>query len=278
MDLRENMTSGVVLWLALSMAPAWAGLPDLLPLTAQYRTTVNGIPAGTPATVNLRSLGGTRHETSFRIQNRFMTHQEWSRFDWQNCSITAREYAHEFHGLGIDRQSALTFDWERRIAIEARGEKSKELPLTDDIVDGLNMAMLARCRLRDGARSLNFPVLYRGERKNMQFEVIGEEKINTRLGIFDAWIVERRYPQRGKRTRVWVAPALDWFMVRFEHVENPVVRGSLLLTAFTLNGNALPVVPEPTEKAKEKPKRTAKKLSPTPITTAPITTAGNRTP
>lgn len=219
-----------------------ASLPDLAPVSARYRITVNGIPAGTPAHVEIRPQGGARFEASFRVENRFMRHYELSHFDWHACQVTAHDYQHEFHGLGIDRQSAIRFDWQRKVATESRGGKRSELPIEPGVFDGLNMAMLARCMLRDGARRLDLTVLYRGERKDVHFVVTGQEKVETALGTFDAWVVERRYPQKSRRTRVWVAPALDWFMVRFEHVENAVARGSLLLTDMTLDGQVLPRV------------------------------------
>lgn len=220
---------------------ACAALPDLVPLVASYRTTVNGVPAGTPATVEIRAIGGTRYEASFHVRNRFFRHEEVSRFDWQACKLTAREYRHEFAGLGIERDSALVFDWQRMLAIETRGEKLREIKLTPDIADGLNMAMAARCRLREGARALDFPIIYRGERKEMHFAVTGREAVETGIGSFDTLVIERRYPNsRFKKTRVWVAPALDWFMVRFEHVENPAARGSMLLTGFTLDAKPQP--------------------------------------
>jgi len=97
------------------------------------------------------------------------------------------------------------------------------------------MAMLARCRLRDGLQNFTLPVVYRGERKDLTFKVVGKERVTTPAGSWDAVIVSRDYPQGGRRTRVWVAPELDWFMVRFEHVENPVARGSMVLTEFSNN-------------------------------------------
>lgn len=217
-----------------------ASLPDLAPVSARYRITVNGIPAGTPAYVEIRHQRDARYEASFRVENRFMRHHELSHFDWQSCQVKAHDYQHEFSGLGIERQSAISFDWERRVATESRGGQRTELPIEPGVFDGLNMAMLARCMLRDGARRLDLTVLYRGERKDVHFVVTGQEKVETVLGTFDAWVVERRYPQRSRRTRVWVAPALDWFMVRFEHVENAMARGSLLLTDLTLDGRTLP--------------------------------------
>lgn len=222
----------------LPVVAAAGALPDLAPVTARYKVTVNGIPAGTAATVSVHSLGGTRHEASFHVRNRFFNHHEVSRFDWQACRVTAREYAHDFSGLGIERHSALTFDQARSMAVETRGDKRQEIPLAAEVTDSLNMAMLARCRLRDGLQTFMLPVVYRGERKDLTFKVVGKERVTTPAGSWDTVVVARDYPQGGRRTRVWVAPELDWFMVRFEHVENPVARGSMVLTEFI---NKVPV-------------------------------------
>lgn len=229
-------TLALVLPLVLP-APAHAGLPELVPFKARYKITVNGVPAGTAATVELKQLADARREVTFEVQNRFFRHLETSRFDWHACSVTAREYRHDFHGLGIDRQSSIDFDWDRHVAIETRGGKRQELTLPAEMYDGLNMAMIARCRLRDGMRELSFPVIYRGEKRDMLFRVTGQEKIETPVGTFDTWVVERTYEQRFKKTRVWVAPQLDWFMIRFEHVENPAARGGLTLIEFSRTGD-----------------------------------------
>lgn len=215
---------------------AAAALPALSPVVARYKVIVNGIPAGATATVEIKPATNERVEASFDVQNRFFRHHEVSRFDWHNCRVTPHEYLHEFSGLGLDRGSAITFDQARNIAIETRGGKRQEIPLTANITDGLNMAMLARCRLREGNKNFVLPVIYRGERKELQFAVLGLERLETPAGTFDSVLVERHYPNGGRRTRVWVAPTLDWFMIRFEHVENAVARGSMVLTDFTIDG------------------------------------------
>lgn len=232
--------------LAMLPALAAAALPDLSPLKASYRITVNGVPAGTAATVEVRPVAENRHEVAFRVQNRFFRHDEVSRFEWHACRVKPLEYRHEFTGMGIERDTALLFDWQRHIAIETRGTKLREIPLADDIADGLNMAMAARCRLREGGTRLDFPIIYRGERKELHFAVTGREVIETAVGQFDTLVIERLYESgRFRRTRIWVAPELDWFMVRFEHVENPAARGSLLLTEFVRDGKPLALPPPP---------------------------------
>lgn len=224
---RATIVAAGCLW-----AVAGAALPELDPVEAHYRITVNGIPAGTATTVAIEALGGNRHRARFEAQNRFFRHSEVSQFDWNGCSLVPREYHHDFSGLGIERHSFVEFDWNRKVAIESRGEKRQEIPLVSNAIDALGMAQIARCELRAGYKVFDFPVIYRGERRDIHFEVAGHERVETPVGTFDTVIVERRYPQRFKRTRVWVAPALDWFMVRFEHVENPAARGSLLLTEY----------------------------------------------
>lgn len=227
--------------IALLPAIVRAELPSLSAVTARYKVIVNGIPAGTAATISVQPLGRAgQYEATFNVRNRFFNHREISRFDWQSCQVTAREYRHDFSGLGIERHSALQFDQSRGIAIETRGDRRTELPLAPDVTDALNMGMLSRCRLRDGLKAFSLPVIYRGERKDYSFTVAGKETVETPAGTWEAVVVSRDYPQGGRRTRVWVAPDLDWFMVRFEHVENPVARGSMVLTGFEEDATAKP--------------------------------------
>ncbi|MFZ5755772.1 MAG: DUF3108 domain-containing protein [Pseudomonadota bacterium] len=245
----------LTLLLAAILASSFARpeLPELSPVTAHYKVTVNGIPAGTAAAIEVRNVTGNRQEVAFNVQNRFFRHHEVSRFDWHGCRLTPLDYLHEFSGLGIDRGSAITFDHARSMAVETRGKRRQEIPLTAATSDSLNMSMLARCRMRDGERSFTLPVIYRGERKDMQFSQTGTERLETPAGIFDSVIMERIYPNGGKRTRIWIAPSLDWFMVRFEHVESPVARGSMMLTGISVNGKQLPAPTISTRPGKRNP-------------------------
>lgn len=247
---------------ALLPALAFAELPALTALTAHYKVTVNGIPAGTAATISVQPLAHPgQYEATFNVRNRFFNHREISRFDWQDCHVTAHEYMHDFTGLGIEKHSALLFDKARGVVIETRGEKQIELPLSADVTDALNMGLLSRCRLREGLQKFSLPVIYRGERKDYSFTVTGKEVVTTPAGTWESVVVSRDYPQGGRRTRIWVAPALDWFMVRFEHVENPVARGSMVLTHFETSASASPGsnpathTPAATPTAKKKPHR-----------------------
>lgn len=208
-----------------------AGLPALTPLTASYLVRVNGLQTNIRAEVELKQTPEGDHTLSFTTHSRFFNHHEISRFSWTDCRARPRHYEMAFTGLGIDRHSTVTFDWQAKRATELAMEEPVQIPLDNNRMDALSMAMTARCWLRDGRQELELPVVYRGGKRDLLFSVSGRETVKTPLGNFDAVVLENRHNNaRIKRTRVWVAPALDWFMVRMEHVENPVARGSMLLT------------------------------------------------
>jgi hypothetical protein len=209
-----------------------AGLPELTPISAGYLVRVNGLQTSISARIELAppALAGEQ-SLSFTIKSRFFNHHEVSQFDWANCRARPRHYEMAFDGLGIERRSTVDFDWDKQLATESALEQPVQIPLDNARMDALSMAMTARCWLRDGRQRLELPVVYRGGKRDLLFSVVGREPVETPLGTFDAVLLENRHNNaRIKRTRVWVAPALDWFMVRMEHVENPVARGSMLLT------------------------------------------------
>lgn len=238
MRLTFRAAARAALLTCLALAPAClaAALPTLTPVTARYQITVNGISAGPGAVIRVAQLDGARHEVSFNVQNRFFSHHESSRFDWRDCELRSQDYRVEFHGFGLDREFSLLFDWPRNVAVETTRKGKREIPLAGHLLDGLNMSQYARCQLFRGKRELHLGIVDKHETRDLLYTVTGNERISTGLGTLDTVVLENRHaPSRFRRTRLWVAPSLDWFMVRFEHVENPAVRGSLLLTELRVD-------------------------------------------
>lgn len=219
--------------LLLVAGSAVAELPALSPVLARYQVNVNGISVGTGAEIRITQLEGRQHEVTFNVRNRFFTHRESSRFDWDACRVRSQDYQVDFRGFGLDRHFHLQFDLARDVAVEDDGRRRGEIRLAGHVLDSLNMAQYARCLLREGRQDLHLGIVDRHATRDLHYAVTGREKVATGAGAYDTLVLEsRHHASRFRRTRLWVAPALDWFMVRFEHVENPAVRGGMLLTAL----------------------------------------------
>lgn len=202
----------------------------LQPANASYRLVVNGIPLGLEARVNLRETGEALWQLQFLIDSRLVYHREHSRFRWQGCQARPDQYEYLSKGFGIRRGGKVDFDWTRGVAVNG---EDKRFALSEQAVDSLAASMMARCHLARGDQQLDYDVADPSGLKTYHYRVIGREPLETPAGTFDTLHLERVYPEGGRRTELWVAVDLDYFMVRMDHAENPFMRGRIELTGHS---------------------------------------------
>lgn len=210
---------------------AWGEPLVLQPAEAAYRVLVSGIPIGMEATVRLQAEEvPSEWHLSFVVDHRLIKHRETSRFHWKGCQPQPAHYEYASAGFGIRRGGKVAFDWEEDVALT--GDNRFDLP--PGTIDALTLTQAARCLMRDGVPEMHFDVMEPGGLEEKPYRVHGMEEIETPAGTFDALKVERIYPEGGRRTFLWAAPSLDWFLVRMDHEENALLRGRMELTRFNL--------------------------------------------
>lgn len=202
----------------------------LAPAEAEYRIVVAGVPIGMGATIRLESGEvPSAWVLSFLVDHRLIRHREVSRFSWHDCRATPAHYEYASAGFGIRRGGSVAFHWSEGTA----ETDAATLPLPAGAVDALTLTQAARCLMRDRVEEMHFAVMEPSGLEEKSFRVLGMETVKTPAGTFEALKVERIYEDRGRRTYLWAAPTLDWFLVRMEHMENPLVRGRMEMTRFT---------------------------------------------
>jgi hypothetical protein len=214
-----------VFLLVLSPEPSRADEFQLAEADASYRLVVNGIPLGLEAQVDLVRDDDNWH-LSFLIDSRLVYHREDSRFSWNDCRARSSRYQYESRGFGIKRGGAVTFDWRRKRALTEDGY----FRLPEHTVDALAATMVARCYLASGAEAMTFAVADPGGLSRYRFQVVAREALKTPAGEFDTIRVKRVYGKGMRKTEMWVAVDLDYFMVRMDHAENPLMQGRIELT------------------------------------------------
>lgn len=206
------------------------GANDLVlrPAAAEYAISVSGVPTGMSANIDLQHLARDRFHLTFSVDNKLIRHQEQSRFYWRNCHAQPLGYAYQSSGFGIRRGGQVDFDWPGLLARGTTGEYR----IDNEVVDALGLAMMARCQLKVGLTSLAFKVAEPEGVTGFNYEVVGREQLKTPAGTFNTIKIERIYPEKGRRTFLWAAEDMDYFMVRMDHIENPLVRGKMELKSL----------------------------------------------
>lgn len=202
----------------------------LYPFTATYSTALNGMPMGVDLKITLEPEKDNHWKIALNAGSAGLRLLESSVFTWQGCQATPLAYRYEFRGYGIDRKLWLDFDHARRIVTgeSRRGPVSFELPA--GATDDLSLSFTARCQLLQGSREAVFPVATTTGIKEFRYRLDGNETLGTGLGKLETIrIVRVRDGGSKRRSTLWIAPSLDYMLVKVEHVEKLGVRGMVLL-------------------------------------------------
>lgn len=226
----RRMLAGLLLALCL---PAQGADVPLKAFRATYSATLNGVPLGFPVTVDLNSSDSDTWAMALTASSGVLDYREHSRFRWHNCNSTPLQYRYDFQGFGISRKLWLDFDHDKRRAIGESRKGALDYAFPADATDELSLTFAARCQLARGAGEARFNAATINGMKKLVYRNDGTESVKTPLGTFEALRIQRVRKEGDKRrSTVWVAPKLDYLMVKMEHVEKLGVRGTILLRAL----------------------------------------------
>ena len=83
-----------------------------------------------------------------------------------------------------------------------------------------------------GKTQLSYPLIHKGKEKTHKYNVIGTEMVETGMGNFEALVVQRQRSNPDRRTTFYVAPALDYLIVKINHRENSLANVSMTLKSM----------------------------------------------
>jgi hypothetical protein len=131
-------------------------------------------------------------------------------------------FEHEVTVAGIGSEWSALFDWPKDTVTVLQDNKTIELGLQGQALDGLSLKLEMQRLLRDGQvgseGKLQFLLLDEDQVKQQTFRVLPGEMLETSLGCLETIPVERiRSATSTRFTRAWHAPALDYLTVRLEH-------------------------------------------------------------
>ena len=211
-----------------------AALPatELQPFEAEYRVYISKIPTPAKARLTLEALPG---EDEYRIElearSFLLRNTETSHFTWNDCAPRTSTYRHEFRGFGMRRHHDMTFSWDPP-EVHNLDEKDREdvYSIPEGTFDELTLLLKARCAFIDGATEYLAYTAYGDDLKDHLLEIVDREEIKTPVGKLDTLVVHKKRPESSERsTYFWIAPALDYMLVKARHVENPALFGELIL-------------------------------------------------
>lgn len=171
-----------------------------------------------------------QYDITFEFDHWLLSANQKARFEMNQCDVRPQSYVATNKLPFKDATSeTLLFDWnDKKASYNGRGEQ-KNFSLEAALYDPMSFFFMARCDLIAGKKQFTHALIHKGNKKNHTYKVVGTEIVETGQGKVEALIVERVRDSNKRQTRFYVAPSLDYLLVKIQHQE-----GWLLTIAATL--------------------------------------------
>ena len=151
-----------------------------------------------------------------------------SRWRFVNNWIQVQEYQTSNEDGDADDNLHLMFNWKTAQVKNVASADPWQTKMPTGTLDKLAMQLALLFELRDGGTEFQYPVAHEGRIKQYRFKQIGKETIKLPMGEYNTLVVERLDDDRDN-TRIWSAPELNYFPVRFLERKKSGVKKELSL-------------------------------------------------
>ena len=209
----------------------------LTPYKAAYKTKAMGMKLKIE-----RELVATDEGYSLisKGSSMFAKIQESARFKLVGKQIQGIDYQYQLKSV-VRRRREVIFLPETGVIRSLKKDEWTEHPWSETVLDQLSQQEQLRLDLKLAARdaeippaSLEFQVVDGPRIKDRTLKFIGEETLKTPMGdVLTLHYKQVRSAEAKRRSSVWIAPSLDYMMVRTQHQEDDSVI-EILLESVTI--------------------------------------------
>lgn len=194
-----------------------------------YKVSFNGLPTGIHALASLRKFDN-HYLVELNAKSWLLSYHEKSTFRWdgeKNCNLQSEKYSFDFEGFKHQSFFEIEMNSEDKLAVSKWPENEIEYEIPDNISDALAYLFKLQCDLRVGNLNPEYVIAYQKGIENYIFEYMGTEILKTSFGKIETMVLKRIYSSEKYQTTYWIAPSLDYLMVKMKHKEGRVVTATL---------------------------------------------------
>ncbi|MDZ7922977.1 MAG: hypothetical protein U5M23_02765 [Marinagarivorans sp.] len=232
--------------------------------TSWAETLFKATYKGTYSNINItmvRSLSATNegYQLSSKATSFMARIHETSDFTQQGITLKPSHYIYERKIFGASKKEALSFDWNKQLAIYSKGKKIEGqqeiyLRMLDPTLYQLQLQLdLAR----DAKQPFyHYTFIRRGQTKTYQFKQVGTSELilnKTRYPV----VIFTRAQEKESETLIWLIPSLDYTIGKIERTEDDGNHYQVELTDYESQPNLKkilhPSTPEKVKSSKPNP-------------------------
>ena len=201
-------------------------LAEPIPYRAVYKASFQGLPFSIESVRQLsREENGTYRLTS-TAKSFFASIKEYSNFKIQDSQVIPLQYQYHRSGIGRTRDAILDFDWDNNKVLNNIQSKLWEMVIPQGTLDKLLYQFKVREDLILAKQkglpwpSLKYQIADGGRLKTFEFEIVGEEQLETPIGLLETIKITRVKHRRNRTTTFWLASDYDFLLVRILQIED----------------------------------------------------------
>lgn len=198
-------------------------------LTQPYSATYVGSYKGWKIETlqELRKMNGSQWQLGISADNLLGKIKETSTFQIRDHMIESQHYSYWRNVMLKNITIDTDFDWKTRQAITT-GNKTGKIGLKGGEYDSVGYQLQLRCDLMNGVSPMVYPVVERNDIDKHEFQIIGEEVLETSLGKLNTVVVKRVRNNSNRVTTLWFAKDMDYLMVKLLQEERKDTQAYLL--------------------------------------------------
>lgn len=212
------VVAALLITAGLLLAPLVSAL-ELTPYSARYTTTTMGLDMTLEREL---SRQGEYYTLSSEGSVFLASLTEKARFTVVNDRVHGQDFSYQLKGL-VNRRREVLFQPEDGVICSLRKKEWTEHPWHPDILDRLSQQEQLRLdlmRASEPPQDLTFRVIDGPRVRERTLKLVGREVLDTGLGSLDTLHYRRVFDEDSDRSSdIWVAPELDYLMVKTVHLE-----------------------------------------------------------
>ncbi len=127
----------------------------------------------------------------------------------------------------------ITFDYKKNTAIDKTNDNTIKIDIDNSITDRQIVQVLLMNDMIAGKTKLEYKVINKQEVKPYVFTIVGDEKIDTEIGIFKTTAVSRKREGSSRVTTLWLAHDLYYLPVKIKQTKDGSTKFEMDITKLT---------------------------------------------
>ena len=228
MSIRPNHAATLLLS-ALLLASTFFSLPSLAednpvalkPYRLEYQAVYNFLmPFKGKAIRELTQLEDGSWQLAHSVNSALIKVKENSYFQWQDNQPLVSQYDYLQSSIAKKKRIDMAFDWAQNQATNSAYDPARTFAIEPGTQDKLSYQVWMRQHLLEGQQPQSYVIADKKRLKTYNFEVLGEEILETKLGKVNTLKLKRdRGPDAERQTIFWLVPEWDYLLAQIEQTE-----------------------------------------------------------